>query len=417
MSFPDLPAPSVEEIAPLVTESSSVSRSLPLIELTPSQLAYRKYHGGLTIIIPCAANIQPLVVEQFANKMVECIELYFEEKLTPLLVESHQATLMQLLYEMLDAGVPRITEPDILKGLVPATNLLDALWTSSKQLAPKWDLYWRRQGIVYTKNQIYIDIIESLHVVMDGSRKNKLKSSKMVSGSAYYSTGPTISAKPLICRARGQIRINSHLSGDPRISLQLSGGHNTHLSFTNISFHPSVDYSQWASRGVLGFTPPDGVSVIGEYTLDMPDPGLVHAELMRNMGTEKTEFEIRISTNMDTMAEHVQDLVVIVIFPQTTGNVKELRLTSGDLATSDATRAQWSFGPKTPLGWHATLRGLASADSGPVQPLYVTVNYKIVGRIPSKISVSNLSIQNIPSQDRPYRGVRYQTIVDSFEVR
>lgn len=413
LNFSSLPAPSVDEVVSLVLKKPTGS----LVELTPSQLAFRHRYGTLDFVVPCSTLVQPMAVEAFVDQLIRCLEAYFDGKLTAQLIESNASTIMQLLYEMVDAGQPRITEPDILKGLVPTKSLLDTLWSSSRQTAPAWNLRWRRQGITHTKNQIFIDLVESLHVVVSSQTKNKRKQPKAMTGSAYYSTTATISSRPLVCRVRGQVKINCLLTGDPRVSLQLGRASGPNALFTSIAFHSSVDSTQWESRGNISFTPPDGPSMIAEYSLDISDPGLVNAELLRNVGADRNEFEVRVSTSMDTTVEHIQGLQVVVNFPQSTRNIKELRLTTGDLATSTPKKACWSFGAKTPVGWNATFRGQASSEDEPVQPLYATVSYRAIGRVPSKLAISGLSIQNQLFQERPYRGVRYQTLVDNFSIR
>lgn len=412
LNFSGLPAPSIEEVISLVLKKPASS----FVELTPSQLAFKRRYGSLDFVVPCSTFVQPMAVEAFVNRLISCLEAYFDSKLTAQLIEANASTIMQLLYEMLDAGQPRITEPDILKGLVPTKGLLDSLW-SSKQAVPAWNLRWRRQGITHAKNQIFIDLVESLQVVISNNTKNKRNQTKSLTGSAYYSTTTTYSSRPQVCRVRGQVKINCLLTGEPRVSLQLGSPTNSRVQFTSIAFHPSVDSSQWESRGSISFTPPDGHSVIAEYTLDLTDTGLVNAELLKNVGADRTEFEVRVSTSIDTAVEHIQDLQVTVHFPQSTRNVKELRLTAGDLATSSPQRTCWSFGAKTPVGWNATFRGQATNEDEPVQPLYATVSYKAIGRIPSKLAISDLSIQNQVFQERPYRGVRYQTLVDNFSIR
>lgn len=151
---------------------------------------------------------------------------------------------------------------------------------------------WRRQGVRHTSNELYVDIIESLHVTIAPS-------------------GRALSAV-----ANGTIAFNSKISGVPNLLLSLSapGGQKSLAhKLEQPVFHPCVRLARWRERpGDLSFVPPDGRFILAGYEVDLLpiDPTLdeppthmeklflpATVELSKSLGTSGREFEVRLTLN------------------------------------------------------------------------------------------------------------------------
>ena len=68
----------------------------------------------------------------------------------------------------MDSGVPFNTEPNVLRGMVPAPSLIP--WGKDKKLELPEEIItsipWRH-AVKYTNNEIFFDIIEEIDAVMD----------------------------------------------------------------------------------------------------------------------------------------------------------------------------------------------------------------------------------------------------------
>lgn len=83
---------------------------------------------------------------------------------------------MQILDEMNDNGFPFTTEPNVLKEMIAPPSVLGQLGQmflddhSSEQKLPEGatsNIQWRKMGVKYTNNEIYLDLIESVDTIVD----------------------------------------------------------------------------------------------------------------------------------------------------------------------------------------------------------------------------------------------------------
>lgn len=413
------------------------------VEVSSSQFFYFKKYGRIYIALPCGADSPPLLVEELVKRVVTALESYFRQTLTASLVKEHRADIILLLSQMLGVGFPAVTEPDILRQLVYKESFLSKLMgnplmsdsggqsavgaASQGKQAPvlstnigshripdplvPWEYPWRRSRVKHYKEELFVDIIE--HVKIMSQPKDK----------------PTTHVSN--CRARvqirGEVKVLSRLSGSPHVTVDLAGSSSV-VSCSRAQIHPCVDYDQFmSSKGhSLSFVPADLDSVIMKYTNEIDEKGPVLVDLQRHVGkgssSDKNEgsFHVRISTSIDTKVEHVSDLKVKIVFPATARAVKEISATSGELDTSNPKQCEYRFQKTVPMGWNASLCAMASDDNGnPVLPLYIEAKYSLVGRVLSNALIKTIHISPPRANSKealPYKGVRYQTFVDSYVV-
>lgn len=255
---------------------------------------------------------------------------------------------------------------------------------------------WRRPNVRHSTNELFVDIIETLTVVIPPTRKSS-GSSVPSSSSAYYS-GPTKfdGTKPLISRVHGAISITSRLSGVPEVSLILD---TKNLPVLYPSFHPCVRFERFENFSLdksheaqqqqkqqkqmalyqlhnrtkinanavsnslqscvstFSFIPPDGKFLLASYELENVGTGLVNADLRTGLGPKRNEFEVRVWTSMSKDTRYIENLSLTISSDgERVSGVKTLRVTTGEFVSSDGSTAKWNFSEKTPLGWNATLR-------------------------------------------------------------
>ena len=108
---------------------------------------------------------------------------------------------------------------------------------------------WRKANVRHTSNELYIDMVETLSVVLAPS------------------------GRPLAAFANGSIVCNSKISGVPDILLNLSASGGK-LGFEKAIelpvFHPCVRLARWKDKpGELSFIPPDGKFVLAGYEVNL----------------------------------------------------------------------------------------------------------------------------------------------------
>lgn len=96
---------------------------------------------------------------------------------------------------------------------------------------------WRKTGVKYTNNEIYLDIIEEVDATLDRH-----------GGVVQLEVG-------------GSIQANSMLSGVPDLCLAFA---NPEL-IDDCSFHPCVRYTRFDRDRLVSFVPPDGQFELMRY--------------------------------------------------------------------------------------------------------------------------------------------------------
>ena len=193
-------------------------------------------------------EISPLKVMEFLSHFVDvCVE-YFGKELTEDEIKDNAVIIYQLLGEMLDGGIPYLTETNILKEIIAPPRLLtrmanalrigsqvsDSLPDSASSNIP-----WRRSSARYANNEMYIDMIEELDVTIDNNG--------MMTNIGIY----------------GQVMANCKLSGMPDLSIKFK---NPQL-LEDCRFHPCVRYLKYASERIVSFVPPDGGFKLMSYKI------------------------------------------------------------------------------------------------------------------------------------------------------
>ena len=156
------------------------------------------------MVAATTGETQPLLVIEFLHRVFDILEEYIgsvEENT----IKENFSTVYQLLEEMMDFGYPLTTEPNALKAMIkPSGNAISRLTSGMMGSSNVSDILpdgtisnmpWRKTGVKYAQNEMYLDIIEEMDAILD---KN----------------GSIISSE-----VSGTIEANSRLSGVPDLAL------------------------------------------------------------------------------------------------------------------------------------------------------------------------------------------------------
>lgn len=120
---------------------------------------------------------------------------------------------------------------------------------------------WRNEGLKYRKNEVFLDVIESLNVLVNSS--GAIVQSEIV----------------------GVIKVKCQLSGMPELRLGLndrilfeqtgrtSRSSNKTVDLEDVKFHQCVRLQKFESERAISFIPPDGEFELMSYRLT-PDPSI-----------------------------------------------------------------------------------------------------------------------------------------------
>ena len=208
-------------------QAASTPSEVKPVLVTPKYYVIHVQRYGMFFIAVVQREVAPLLVTEFLHRVVDVFRDYFNE-VSDESIKENFITVYQLMDEMMDNGIPMTTEPNVLKTMIIPPTILGRVATSmgvSDKSNLTSDLpegmlssiWWRRKGVKYTNNEIYLDIIEEIDCSID---TNGLM---------------------VTCDVAGEILVNCKLSGMPDMT----------LSFTNPSiideanFHPCVRLTRY----------------------------------------------------------------------------------------------------------------------------------------------------------------------------
>jgi AP-3 complex subunit mu len=250
-------------------------------------------------------------------------------------------------------------------------------------------LPWRRANVRHTSNELYVDLVETLSVILAPS------------------------GRPIAAFANGTIVFTSKISGVPDLILSLSspsGRHNIESLMDLPVFHPCVRLARWRERpGELSFIPPDGRFVLAGYEVDLLPVASgkftnsstslklpVNVEVKTSLGPNGTDFEVRVTLtkvngpgNSSTLSGSsarssgrlgagsssfgkasssssptLDDLIITIPIPAEVKNLSEIRASRGDTVYNPGDQTlEWSIPSRETSVGNATLRCTAVGSS------------------------------------------------------
>merc|ERR1712025_996797 len=121
---------------------------------------YVKYNN-LYLLAVTKRNSNAAVIVLFLYRLVHVFKNYFKE-----LEEESIRDNFVIIYELMDFGYPQTTEPKILREYI----LQEGQKLEVKPpMAVTNAVSWRSEGIKYRKNEIFLDVIESVNLLVSGS--------------------------------------------------------------------------------------------------------------------------------------------------------------------------------------------------------------------------------------------------------
>jgi AP-2 complex subunit mu-1 len=157
--------------------STSTGLQTPVVNLGACTFMYKRVQN-VYIVAVTRANANAVMAFSFIDALVELLKQYFG-KVTEHSLKQNFVVVYELLDEILDFGFPQITSAAVLQSFITQKAVRQSLGgkngeTSSYHAAAKAKevsmqvtgaVQWRSPGLVYKKNEVYLDIVESISVL------------------------------------------------------------------------------------------------------------------------------------------------------------------------------------------------------------------------------------------------------------
>ncbi|XP_053200698.1 AP-2 complex subunit mu [Panonychus citri] len=246
-------------------------------------------------------NLNASMVFEFLLKMCEVMQSYFG-KISEENVKNNFVLIYELLDEILDFGYPQNTDTGILKTFITQQGVKSQTKEEQSQITSQvtGQIGWRREGIKYRRNELFLDVLEYVNLLMSPQGQvlsahvaGKVVMKAFLSGMPECKFG--INDK-LILESKGK---TSSALDDPTTR----GGNvgyptKSSIAIDDCQFHQCVKLSKFESEHSISFIPPDGEFELMRYriTKDISFPFRI-IPLVREAGRTKMEVKVVLKSN------------------------------------------------------------------------------------------------------------------------
>nr|XP_048718877.1 AP-2 complex subunit mu isoform X2 [Caretta caretta] len=197
-------------------------------------------------------NVNAAMVFEFLYKMCDVMTAYFG-KISEENIKNNFVLIYELLDEILDFGYPQNSETGALKTFITQQGIKSQTKEEQSQITSQvtGQIGWRREGIKYRRNELFLDVLESVNLLMSPQ-------------------GQVLSA-----HVSGRVVMKSYLSGMPECKFGMNDkiviekqGKGTadetgksgkqSIAIDDCTFHQCVRLSKFDSERSISFIPPDG---------------------------------------------------------------------------------------------------------------------------------------------------------------
>lgn len=371
-------------------------------------------HNNLYLLALTKRNSNAAEILLFLHKVVEVLTEYFKE-LVEESIRDNFAIIYELLDEMMDYGCPQTTDTKILQEYITQqSNILDLAFNSQPKAVPVAvtnAVSWRKEGIVYRKNEAYLDVVESVNMLVSPN-------------------GQVLRSEIL-----GSVQMKCYLSGMPELRLGLndkvifnqqanttgqsiSGGSAAGgkvIEMEDVKFHQCVRLSRFESDRTISFIPADGEFELMSYRLNTSVKPLIWVDC-KVVNYSSSRYEIVAKARAQFKKRSTANNVEIMFPVPEDADSPRFKTTAGSAKwLPEKSCVVWKIkqfggGREFTLRAELGLPSVKNIEEGPPRMKRpITVNFTIPYFTTSGIQVRYLKIIEPKLQYQSYPWVRYIT--------
>ncbi|XP_055330033.1 AP-1 complex subunit mu-1-like [Paramacrobiotus metropolitanus] len=396
----------IERFLPLLMEKEEEGNVTPLLSTLGVTFAYIKF-SNLYLVATTKKNANITQIFAFLHKIVEVFREYFKE-LEEESIRDNFVIIYELLDELMDFGYPQTTDSKILQEYITQEG-------QKLEIAPRPPMAvtnavsWRSEGLKYRKNEVFLDVIESVNLLVN------------VNGTVLRSE---------IC---GVIKMRVFLSGMPELRLGLNdkvlfestgragaaGSKTKSVELEDVKFHQCVRLSRFENDRTISFIPPDGEFELMSYRLSTQVKPLIWIEsVIERFSHSRVEYMVKAKSQFKRRS--TANNVEIIIPVPNDADTPKFKATVGHVRyVPEESAAIWTVrsfpgGKEFIMKAHFNLPSVESEEQEGKPP--IRVRFEIPYFTTSGIQVRYLKIiEKSGYQALPW--VRYITQNGDYEIR
>lgn len=246
----DIPMNVIDNFPKLLMEQEDEGSLSPIIQHGDVTFIFIKY-SNLYVVATTNKNANVMMITSFMHKMCDIFSHYFKE-LEEESIKDNFVIVYELLDEVMDFGLPQFTDPKILQEYITQESHKLEIQVRPPSTVTN-AVSWRSEGVKYRKNEVFLDVIESVNLLV--SANGSVLRSEIV----------------------GSIKMRVYLTGMPELRLGLNDkvlfqntgrGKNKAVEMEDVKFHQCVRLSRFENDRTISFIPPDGEFELMSYRLN-----------------------------------------------------------------------------------------------------------------------------------------------------
>jgi AP-2 complex subunit mu-1 len=301
----DIPKSSMDSFRTKVIALKATGQNPPVTVLEGTSFLYIR-HKNLYLVAATKKNPNAALIFEYLYQKLRILKSYLGDDFNDEVVQSNFTLIYELFDETMDYGFPQTCAVDVLMLYINQGNVrTNASGASSgtqltSQITGAID--WRREGIRYRSNDVYIDVQETVTLIVSV-------------------TGQTLRAE-----IHGKVMMKALLSGMPeckfglndKLIMEKEGGGaaaaatSSGVDIDDCTFHRCVRLGKFDSDRTITFIPPDGEFELMRYRVTSPSQPFKLLPNITEEGKNRLIVNLKISTSFQ---EDKKALKVIIKIP------------------------------------------------------------------------------------------------------
>eukprot|EP01012_Entosiphon_sulcatum_P066806 TRINITY_DN96208_c0_g1_i1.p1 TRINITY_DN96208_c0_g1~~TRINITY_DN96208_c0_g1_i1.p1 ORF type:complete len:434 (+),score=121.41 TRINITY_DN96208_c0_g1_i1:89-1390(+) len=372
-------------------------------------------HENLYIVATSRANVNAALVFTFLSRMLDIFRAYFST-VTEETIKDNFVLVQELIDEVMDFGYPQNMEVDVLKMYITSQGLNPELLNKPKEtgqitIKATGNIPWRREGIKYRKNEVFIDVVEEVNLLM--SQQGNILNRDVV----------------------GQVVMKSFLSGMPECKFGLNdkamldkekqhtGKRGAEIDLDDVTFHQCVKLGKFETDRTITFTPPDGEFVLMKYRSqeNVNPPFRIISPVVREVGKTRVEIDFKVKAEFSSRLFGT-NVAIKVPTPSSTASCK-INVSTGKARYEAEHRAiiwrirRFPGGSEFRFGAEVTLLSSTSENQKAWSRPPIAMSFQVAMLAASGLHVRFLKVHEMKLNYQAVKWVRYITKAGQYECR
>ncbi|KFQ31531.1 AP-1 complex subunit mu-1, partial [Mesitornis unicolor] len=282
----DVDMSEVEHFMPILMEKEEEGTLSPILAHGGVRFMWIK-HNNLYLVATSKKNACVSLVFSFLYKVVQVFSEYFKE-LEEESIRDNFVIIYELLDELMDFGYPQTTDSKILQEYITQEGHKLETGAPRPPATVTNAVSWRSEGIKYRKNEVFLDVIESVNLLVDISHQSNL---------TFVFVQVSANGNVLRSEIVGSIKMRVFLLGlNDKVLFDNTGrGKSKSVELEDVKFHQCVRLSRFENDRTISFIPPDGEFELMSYRLNTHVKPLIWIEsVIEKHSHSRIEYMIKV---------------------------------------------------------------------------------------------------------------------------